>query len=211
MVARVGDVIREVDAIDRAVASTDHEEIAAVAEAAGIAAPFRRSETLSGDLIGDVEVLTDALQQTERIDGLTYDIVVMLQPTSPLRTAQDVRAAIEKLVNEKLDSVWTVSRSDPKYHPLKQLVINDGRLGLYDANGKAIIARQQLSTLYYRNGVAYALTRDCLLRQKALMGERWGGVVLSGYHVSIDTEWDMELIEFILSRPVHTGAQRVVS
>lgn len=97
LVARVGDVLRELSWVDRAVVSTDHEEIARVAEAAGIAAPFRRPESLSGDRIGDVDVLLHALESMEQLDAKRYDIVVMLQPTSPLRRAEDVTAAVRKL------------------------------------------------------------------------------------------------------------------
>lgn len=200
LVARVGDVIREVPYIDRAVVSTDHDKIAAVAEQAGIAAPFRRPEAISGDRIGDIDVLIDALQQTERIDGKTYDIIVMLQPTSPMRRAADVTATIEKLVSDKLDAVWTVSETDSKGHPLKQLTIEGNRLDLYDQRGHAIIARQQLAPVYHRNGVAYAMTRDCLMRQKTLMGTRTAAHVVTTHQISIDTEWDIALAEFVLSR-----------
>ena len=200
LVARVGDVIRQINHIDRAVVSTDHEGIAETAEAAGIAAPFRRPESLSGDRIGDIDVLTHALRETEELDGTRYDIIVMLQPTSPLRTADEVAMTIQRLVDDNLDAAWTVSETDSKAHPLKQLLIEDGQLDLYDPRGAEIIARQQLSTLYHRNGVAYALTRSCLLDQKTLMGARTGAVVLTGYHVSIDTMCDIELVEFIMSR-----------
>src|SRR5215510_2924652 len=87
LVARVGDVIAQVPEIDRAVVWTDHAGIAKAAEEAGVAAPFMRPEALSGDFIGDIDVLTHALQSSEEIDRRRYDIVVMLQPTSPLRTA----------------------------------------------------------------------------------------------------------------------------
>src|SRR5262245_5394006 len=121
LIARVGAVIQAVPEIDRAVVSTDHEQIAEAAEQVGIAAPFRRPAELSGDLIGDVDVLTHALTTTEEIDDRCYDIVVMLQPTSPLRAAVDVYAAIRTLVEGNWDSVWTVSQTDSKAHPLKQL------------------------------------------------------------------------------------------
>ena len=61
--------------------------------------------------------------------------------------------------------MWTVSKTDPKFHPLKQLVLKKSSLLYYDKLGKDIIARQQLSDLYHRNGVAYAITRECLLKQ----------------------------------------------
>jgi CMP-N,N'-diacetyllegionaminic acid synthase len=201
LVARVGDVISEVAEIDRAVVSTDHDAIASAAEAAGIAAPFRRPEPLSGDQIGDIDVLKHALTATEAIDRKRYDIVVMLQPTSPLRTAADVSATIRMLVEGGWDSVWTVSPTDTKAHPLKQLAVSGaGVLDYYDPRGAEIVARQQLEPLYLRNGIAYAITRECLLEQHGIKGKRSGALVTEGEHVSIDTEWDLTLVDFILSR-----------
>lgn len=200
LVARVGDLIAEVPEIDRAVVSTDHQGIAQAAEAAGIAAPFRRPEALSGDRIGDLEVLTHALEATEEHDGRLYDVVVMLQPTSPLRRSQQVAAAIRMLVEGGWDSVWTVSPTEFKAHPLKQLTIAGGALDYYHPAGKTIIARQQLEPVYHRNGVAYVMTRQCLLQQRTILGARAGAIILEGEHVSIDSERDIEAVEAALSR-----------
>lgn len=200
MVARVGDVVRSVPAIDRAVVSTDYEEIARVAEAVGIAAPFRRPPEISGDRIGDWDVLTHALRETERIDGVIYDIVIMLQPTSPLRRPEHVQATLTMLVEGNWDAVWTLSETDSKGHPLKQLTVTEGLVDYYDQAGKSIIARQQLKPVYHRNGIAYAISRDCLLNQGSIKGGRTGGLILEGDFVSIDTEWDIELVEFIMRR-----------
>ena len=208
IVARVGDCVKAVPEIDRAVVSTDHEEIAAVAEAAGLAAPFRRPEAISGDRIGDIDVLSHALAEMERIDARRYDILLMLQPTSPLRRPEHVAAALGMLVEGDWDAVWTVSESDSKAHPLKQLTVSDGRLDHWDERGAGIVARQQLEPVYHRNGVAYAMTRDCLLEQKTLLGARTGALVLDGHLVSIDTEWDIELVEFILARQEATEGER---
>jgi CMP-N-acetylneuraminic acid synthetase len=200
LVAKVGAVLKALDEIDRAVVSTDSDRIAAVAEAAGIAAPFRRPEAISGDRIGDLDVLTHALQSMEALDGTRYDVVLMLQPTSPLRTPQNVRDCLNKMVEDNLDAVWTVSETDSKNHPLKQLTVGErGELGYYDSAGGAIIARQQLKPVYHRNGIAYAISRECLLEQKTIMGRRTAGLVVDGPHVSIDTSWDLALVEFILA------------
>lgn len=192
LVERVGDVIRALPEIDRAVVSTDHDEIARVSENAGVAAPFRRPAALSGDRIGDWEVLDHALRTMERIDDRRYDIVLMLQPTSPLRRPGDVRAVLEKLVAGDFDAVWSLTETDMKYHPLKQLVLDADEIQYFDSRGAIIIARQQLSAVYHRNGVAYALTRACILEQKTILGHRSSGVVLDGNHISIDTEDDIK-------------------
>lgn len=205
LVAIAGDVARAVPEIDRRVVSTDHPDIAAVARSAALDAPFMRPESISGDRIADWDVLKHALEATEAVDGLRYDVVVMLQPTSPLREPAHVAGTLRMLVEGGWDSVWTVSQTDSKGHPLKQLVIGDGALDYWDARGAQIIARQQLTPVYHRNGIAYAITRDCLLEQKSIKGRRCGAFVVEGEHISIDTEWDIALIEFFLARQAAAG------
>jgi len=199
LVASVGNIIKSIPEIDRSIVSTDHEEIASVAEDAGIAAPFRRPKELSGDRISDIEVLTHALLEMELIDSVTYDIIVMLQPTSPLRKAKHVLDTIKMLVDGAWDAVWTVSETDSKSHPLKQLIVDNNSLNYYDISGGEIIARQQLKPVYHRNGIAYAITRECLLNKKSIKGDNTGVLIIEGMHISIDTEWDLKLAEFILS------------
>jgi CMP-N-acetylneuraminic acid synthetase len=199
LVAAVGKIIKSLSEIDQSVVSTDHEEIASVAEDAGIAAPFRRPKELSGDRISDIEVLTHALLEMELIDSVTYDIIVMLQPTSPLRKAKHVLDTIKMLVDGAWDAVWTVSETDSKSHPLKQLIVDNNSLNYYDISGGEIIARQQLKPVYHRNGIAYAITRECLLNKKSIKGDRTGAFIIKGDHISIDTERDLDLVEFILS------------
>jgi CMP-N-acetylneuraminic acid synthetase len=193
-------VISEVPEVDRAVVSTDNGAIARAAEETGIAAPFLRPQVLCGDWVADVEVLVHAHHATEAIDQERYDIVVMLQPTSPLRTGAQVSATIRMLVDGDWDSVWTVSPTDSKSHPLKQLTVSNGVLDYYDPQGAEIIARQQLQPVYHRNGIAYAMTRECLIDHHSIKGERAGAFVVEGEAISIDTEWDLALVEFILTR-----------
>lgn len=200
LVAIAGEVAADVPEIDRRVVSTDHPDIARAAEASGLDAPFMRPPEISGDRIGDWEVLVHALQEAEAADGVTYDIVVMLQPTSPLRRAADVSNTIKTLVDGDYDAVWSVSESDSKAHPLKQLVIRDGEIDYWDPRGAQIVARQQLDPVYHKNGVAYAITRNCLLDQGTIKGRRTGAYVVAGEHVSIDTEWDIQIVEFLMQR-----------
>ncbi len=204
LVARVGQLVAQLPMIDRAVVSTDHAEIARVAQESGLDAPFRRTQSLSGDRVGDAPVLVHALEETERRDGVRYDIVLMLQPTSPLRRPEHVRATLEMLVAGDWDAVWTVSATDSKSHPLKQLTVRDGALGYYDPAGAAIVARQQLEPVYHRNGVAYAIRRQCLT-EHGTKGPRTGALVLDEQLVSIDTLWDVALAELVQRRREDEG------
>jgi CMP-N-acetylneuraminic acid synthetase len=200
LVALVGQVVKELSYVDRVVVSTDHPEIAAIARGAGLDAPFMRPEELSGDFVGDWAVLNHALGECERLDGRQYEVVVMLQPTSPFRKPHHVTAAVEKLIKGRYDAVWTVSETDSKAHPLKQLVIRDDMLDYYDPAGATIIARQQLNPVYYRNGMAYAITRDCIIKKKSIKGDKTSFVLIDEPMVDIDTEFDFKLAEFVLQQ-----------
>ncbi|MEW5784947.1 MAG: acylneuraminate cytidylyltransferase family protein, partial [Bacillota bacterium] len=98
LVALVGEIVKQLPYVDRAIVSTDHPMIAEVAKEAGLDVPFFRPEELSGDFISDVQVLTHALLSMEKMDATTYDLVVMLQPTSPLRQADHVTETVMKLL-----------------------------------------------------------------------------------------------------------------
>jgi len=198
LVALVGRLVQQLSYVDRAIVSTDHPKIAKVAKEAGLDVPFMRPESISGDIVSDWDVLHHALFDIERIDRAKYDIIVMLQPTSPLRKPKHVTKTIEKLIKGNFDAVWTVSRTDSKAHPLKQLIIKDDKLDYYDKQGAQIIARKQLTPVYHRNGAAYALTRECLVDQKTIQGQKTSAVVIEEPLISIDTEFDIALGEYIV-------------
>lgn len=184
---------------DAKIVSTDHRDIAEAAIFSGLQVPFTRPPELSGDLVGDLDVLTHALTEMERLDGVIYHVIVMLQPTCPLRKPEHVNRAALGLVRGGFDSVWTVSPTPLKYHPYKSLNVQpDGRLGYSFTCGPDIIARQQLDQTYYRNGAAYAFTRECLLEQKTIMGKRAAAIVIEEPLVNIDTREDLEEAEWLM-------------
>ena len=200
LVAMVGRLVQQLPYIDRAVVSTDHPKIAEIAKESGLSAPFMRPEDLSGDIIADGPVLHHALMACEKIDNQNYDVVVMLQPTSPFRKPEHVTAAVNKLIDGGYDAVWTVSETDSKAHPLKQLVIEEDLLGYYDSAAASIIARQQLKPVYHRNGIAYVIDRKLIAERKMIKGEKTSYVVIDDLLVNIDTEFDLKFAEFIQQR-----------
>lgn len=200
LVALVGRVVAQLPFVDRAVVSTDHPKIVRIAKKAGLDASFVRPKSLSGDIISDWMVLRHALLATEKIDNKRYDVIVMLQPTCPLRRPEHVLQAVQKLIDGNYDAVWTISETDSKHHPLKQLVFKKNRLDYYDKRGSQIVARQQLKPVYHRNGAAYAITRECLLEQKSIKGKRTSAVIIEEPLMSVDTLYDFELTEWLLKR-----------
>jgi CMP-N-acetylneuraminic acid synthetase len=200
LIVYTGEIVQQLDYVDRAVVSTDHQEIARVAQSCGLDVPFYRPESLSGDRISDWQVLNHALREMEKLDGREYDIVLMLQPTSPLRKPEHVTQALTMLLEEDYDAVWPLSKTDSKAHPLKQLVIKDGLVDFYDPAGATIIARQQAGAVYHLNGTAYAIRRECILEKKSSKGDKTGAFVINEPVVDIDSKFDILFAEFLLSR-----------
>jgi CMP-N,N'-diacetyllegionaminic acid synthase len=209
LVAMAGKILQEISCIDRAVVSTDDEKIMEVAISSGLEAPFIRPPHLSGDRIADIEILTHALKAVEE-DGLHYDIIVMVQPTCPLRKGRHILQAIEKLIVGNYDAVWTVSETDSKSHPLKQLVFDGELLDYYDPAGKEIIARQQLTPVYHRNGAAYAISRNCLLDKKSIKGDNTSAIIIKEFLPNIDTEIDLDFADFYLKKSTTKASKKLL-
>ena len=131
LIWHVGRVIKKMKYLDKAIISTDHYKIAKEATKVGIEVPFLRPKKIAGDRISDVAVLRHALSKIEKIDKKKYNIVLMLQPTSPIRTISQINNCLKILIENNADSVWTVSKTDTKLHPDKQLLIKNKNLNFF--------------------------------------------------------------------------------
>ena len=199
LIQLVAEVISESKLFTNAVVSTDHKQIKKEAVKYGLDAPFYRPKNLSGDMVSDLEVLQHAILKSEDFYEIKYDYIVMLQPTSPLRTKRDLKKLVSMMENGDYDSIWTISETDSKFHPQKQLDIKSGYLDFWHSKGKNIIARQQLDTLYHRNGVGYIFSRDCLLGKNSIKGNKTGYLILKSPQISIDTLDDLKKAENLLN------------
>jgi len=188
--------------IDQLILSTDDPEIAGVASQYGVEIPFMRPEDLATDTSRAIDTYIYTVERLNREHGTACREFVVLQPTSPFRLPRHVEQTVEHLIEGRYDAVWTVSKTDSKAHPLKQLVIQGDRLDYYDPAGAAIIARQQLTPVYHRNGVAYAITRQCIDEQRTIKGERTSYVIINDPLINIDTMDDLLFAEFLLGRGV---------
>jgi CMP-N,N'-diacetyllegionaminic acid synthase len=203
LIKKVSSVVRQTGVFDDSVISTDHPLIANDARSNGLSFYSYRSDALSGDFVADQPVLIEALLASESAKNVVYDLVVMLQPTSPLRKSSDVVGSIDKLLSTDAKACWTISRSDSKQHPLKQLIVSGDNLTLYSTAGANIIARQQLSPVYHRNGVAYVIERDALFSSPNLLPDPTTYFLVSTPQISIDTIQDVKYIEYLLAHNLH--------
>jgi len=205
LISYTTEFLAELPWVDMAVVSTNDTDIAAEALRARTAEIVWRPEELSGDRVGDMPVLAHALSESEATSGKRCDVVVMLQPTSPLRTASDVEECVETLLEGAWDSVWTVSETNLSYHPTKQVKLSpEGVLDFYLELGPQIIARQQLEPSFHRNGVCYAFTADFVRTSQSVFSPgKSTAQVTPGHHVSIDTPDDILAVERALHQRTH--------
>ena len=177
--------------IDKAICSTDSSKYAKIANNYHLETPFLRPKNISGDLVGDVEDLKHSLIQSEKIYKIKFHYIIMFQPTSPIRKQIDVNNGLKHMLKKKYDSVWSISNTDLKNHPDKQLIIKKNKLHFFSINGSKIIARQQLVKTYQRNGVFYIVNRNLLMRN-SLINSNTGFYIINDKIVNIDTMEDLK-------------------
>lgn len=202
LISYTTELLAKMSWIDGAAVSTDSREIAAEATKAGTAQIVWRPPHLSGDQVGDMPVLRHALETFEANNNVAFDVVIMLQPTSPLRSVLEVEGCVDRLLAGDWDSVWTVSETKLSFHPLKQVrIASAGEVEFYVDDGQAIIARQQLTPTYYRNGVAYAFRSDFVRASDSVFSpQRSTAFVTRGEHISIDSMDDLQAVESALRK-----------
>jgi len=199
LIARAGRTLAALPWIDARVISTDAEDYAREGRAAGLAAPFLRPESLSGDAAGAVETWQHALLESERAFSTTYEILLLIEPTSPLRTPHDIERTVAELVASGADAAVTVSQVDPKQHPLKVFRAVNGRLSFYDPAGARVTVRQALEPLYTRNGICYAVTRHQLVDRHTILSGENRAIIIDRPVVNIDGPIDVLLAEALLA------------
>ncbi|QHW32613.1 acylneuraminate cytidylyltransferase family protein [Paenibacillus rhizovicinus] len=145
--------------IDRCIVSTDDEEIAAVARQWGGDVPFLRPAHLAQD---DTPGIAPVLHALDSCSG--YDYVVLLQPTSPLRTSGDIDGCLDKLRESDTPSCVSVTTVDKSPLWMYTLGDRDSMVPLLDTNTRAA-TRQQLPVFYMLNGAVYATECDWLRKQ----------------------------------------------
>lgn len=152
---------REVFADEDIIVSTDSERIKEVAEATSLKVPFLRPEHLATDTAGTHEVLLHALEYVEQ-QGKKPDVVVLLQPTSPFRTAQHIREAME-LYHPEIDMV--VSVKETKSNPYYVLFEEDEHGYLQKSKEGRFTRRQDCPRVWELNGAIYVISAAALLEK----------------------------------------------
>jgi len=181
---------RDSGVIDRIVLSTDSDEIADAGRRAGIEVPFMRPQALAQDDTPMLPVIQHTID-TLAADGWAMDVIVLLQPTSPLRRGSHVRDAVKLLYDSKADSVVTVIEVPRHLSPDYVMRIDDGVLRPFLDEGARVTRRQDARPAYAREGTVYAFWQTTLERFGNIYGERCQPLMLDAADsLSIDSPAD---------------------
>jgi CMP-N-acetylneuraminic acid synthetase len=194
--------------LDRVVVSTDDKEIAAIARQYGAEVPFLRPLKLALDDSSHVDVVLHAIDFLEEQEQFLADYVVMLQPTSPFRIAEDIDGSIQFARQKNAKSV--IGMMHAPSHPIcLRGMTEDGLLvELSENRDESQLRRQLLEDVYAFNGALYVLQTEAFRELKTFRpaGETYGYLMPTERSWEIDTEW-----EFLVANLLMTNQQQAAS
>lgn len=181
--------------------STDDNEIAAVSRACGLSVDYMRPTTLGGDTVGSREVILDALQWAES-HGIAYDTIVLLQPTSPMRTSEDITGACRLYEAQVPPADMVVSVCPSPANPYWDIFETDSEGCLHICKGDGRYTRRQdVPPVWQYNGAVYVIRPESLKRQTM---EDFGRIIPyempSGRSIDLDTPEDWARAEHVFEK-----------
>jgi CMP-N,N'-diacetyllegionaminic acid synthase len=182
---------------ERLLVSTDDPEIAAVAQEFGADAPFLRPPSLSSDTATSLSVVEHAIDWIHDNSVETFSHVLLLQPTSPLRTAEDIHNAVTIV---KQTDAAVVSVCEPQHHPYLLKIIREyGTLGNLMPEATQCTRRQEFPPVFALNGAIYIISLDGIRKEKTFTPEKTFPYIMPPERsLDIDTPWDFFLAEQII-------------
>lgn len=182
--------------INRVVVSTEDKEIADISKEHG-AEVINRPPELAQDNTPSLPVFQHASKHLEEMEDYRPEIIVILQPTSPLRIAEDIDRAIEEFLDAEYDSV--VSVCEVEHTPHWMYTIVEERLKPLTANGNNVVRRQDAPKVYRLNGAVYVIGRETIMKENRVLGRNTKAYIMPFERsIDIDTELDFKLAELLM-------------
>ncbi len=181
------------------VISTDDNKIARVSKEYGAEVFFKRDPKLASDTAGKLDVIKDAFSRSEKYYHQTFDYLVDLDATAPLRSVEDITKAFEHFIKNDNDNLITAmpSRRSPYFNLIE--VDQDGKVYLSKTLEGGVVRRQDAPKSYDMNASIYIWKRDILLNSDTLFLENTGLYVMPEERsIDIDTELDYKFVEFLM-------------
>jgi CMP-N,N'-diacetyllegionaminic acid synthase len=192
---------KQSELITHLIVSTDYEDIAQICRAYGADVPFLRPAELATDKAGHLEVMQHAIDFMEKKLGIIFDYVVILQPTSPFRSVEDLDETLKKLIDSGADSAVSLVEMRAMEHPIKAKKLEGDKVLSYCIEEIEGTRRQDLPKAYKRSGAVYAMRRDLIMKDNRLYGDFIvGHIVPQERSVDIDDELDWLKAEYMLEK-----------
>lgn len=183
--------------IDKIIVSTDNKEISRISISYGADVPFLRPKHLAQDTSSTLDVVKHALRFLEDNQSYAPDMIVVLQPTSPLRTTKIIDSSISLLKNSNATSVITVSKI--KKHPYSSFWLKKGMLKPFKSNFTTYNQRQKYTDLYYPTGDVYVFWNKTLKKYDSIYGHRIKALIIADENTTdIDTPFDLFVSEMLM-------------
>lgn len=182
--------------VDRVILSSDDPEIISVSREWGCDVPFVRPAELATDHADSLQVVRHALGAL----GEDFDLVVLLQPTSPMRLASDIDAALEALVTG--GATTCVSVCEPDKSPFWTLTPRpDGFIQPLFSADQMPSRRQDAPVVLALNGAVYVASADHIANGGTFLSDRTCGYAMPKERsLDIDTELDLEIVNFLMTK-----------
>lgn len=183
--------------LDRIIVSTDDKKIAKISREYGAEVPFIRPKILASDSTPTLLALQHAVRYLEKKEDYSPDIIVTLQPTSPLRDETDIDKAVRRLMETGADSV--VSLCETEYSPYWMKKLKKDKVYPFVKTKKEYNRRQDLPKVYRVNGAVYVTRRDVLMKDGKVLGKDARALIMpKEKSVDIDTMLDFKLAELLI-------------
>lgn len=191
--------------IDRTIVSTDDREIAEVSKKYG-AEIIERPKELAKDDSPTILAIRHVANYLEKKENYTTDIVVILQPTSPLREISEINEAIEKFLETGADLI--VSVSEAKHHPFWSFEIEGDKLTPFIKDGFKITRRQNLPRIYAVNGAVYVMSKKTLEKDNIFDGDIRAIIMNEEKSIDIDSMLDFRIAELLIKETKKNGKNK---
>ena len=188
--------------ISRCVLSTDDTEIADLGSKFGLEVPFLRPEEYAKDDTPGIDVILHTVQELYNIEGYMPDAVVILQPTSPMRTERHIDEAIEMFISSEADSLVSVVDVPHQYNPYSVMRLEGKYLSPFLDYPERDNLRQKKPHFLARNGAAiYIVDSNLLLNKNTLFGKKLIPYMMREKDsIDIDTDFDLEIAELLIKK-----------
>jgi len=185
--------------VDRIVVSTDSDEISEVARAAGADVPFMRPNYLASDTASSLDVVKHALNELNK-KGQCYEFIVLLQPTSPLRTSKHIDESFELLQSKDADAIVGVTELDHPIELTNSLPDDLSMKGFFTTDSH--LRSQNFPKRYRVNGAIYLVRVESLIKENTIfLSDRIYAYKMDReVSVDIDTPYDFRLADALFNR-----------